>query len=99
MPSNYPAILFGAMPLLKGGPDPRRTHNAFQRFESQIWCERALPLYGIQMDPIPCIIEHYVTDSQLAPLKNALAQCSGSFKVVSDGAINTIVLKTFRLQW
>ena len=81
MPSNYPSILFGTLPLLEGSPDSSRNSNSFQRFESQLFCERGPALLRIRSQSIPCMTEHYVNESDPAPIENALAQCSETFKV------------------
>jgi hypothetical protein len=99
MPSNYPAILFGSLPLLAGGPDPDKHSHSFQRFESELYCEQWPGLIGVDHRNLPCIIYHYISEGEVAPVENALAYCSGTFQVVMEDGQLLVRIRTVRLQW
>lgn len=98
MPTNYPSIVFGDMPLIEGRPDLAKSNNAFQKFESHLFCESFLGIVGVKTEAIPCTVEYYVTDGELMPVEESLAQCSGVLKcVVEDGGLQ-VRIKAFRLR-
>jgi hypothetical protein len=98
MPSNYSAILFGSLPLIAGGPDPSKSYNSYQRFESELHCEQWPGLQGVDHHNLPCIVEHYVPKGEAAPVENALAFCSGHFQVVMEDQELRVKIKSNRLQ-
>ena len=98
MPTNYPSIVFGDLPLIEGGPDSTKSNNAFQKFESHLFCDSFLGIVGVRSEAISCSIEYYVADGDMMPVEESLAQCSGVLKcVVEDGALQ-VRIKAFRLR-
>jgi hypothetical protein len=98
MPTNYPAILFGSLPLIAGGPDPTKPNHSYQLFESQLFCQRRPELIGVDHDNLRCVIDHYVSQGDEAPVENALTFSSGTFQVVVEDGQLLVKMKTIRLQ-
>ena len=98
MPTNYPAIIFGSLPLITGGPDPTKPNHSYQRFESELYCQRWPELLGVDHSNLKCVIEHYVSEGEAAPMENALVYCSGTFQVVLEDEQLLVKIKTIRLQ-
>jgi hypothetical protein len=98
MPSNYSAIIFGSLPLIAGGPDPTKPYNSYQRFESELHCDRWPALISVDHGNLPCVVEHYVSKGEAAPVENALAFCSGLLQVVMEDEQLRVKIKSIRLQ-
>jgi hypothetical protein len=98
MPNNYPSIVFGDVPLIEGGPDPTKTNNAFQRFDSHMFCDAFHGIVGVKADAVPCVIEYYLTDGETMPIEESLAQCSGTLKCWMEDGVLKVWIKAFRLR-
>jgi hypothetical protein len=98
MPTNFPAMIFGSLPLMAGGPDPTKPSHSYQRFESELYCQRWPALLNVDHSDIPCIVDHYVSQGEAAPTENAIAFCSGAFQVVMEDDRFLVKIRTFRLQ-
>jgi hypothetical protein len=98
MPTNYPTIIFGSMPLLAGGPDPTKPNHSYQRFEGVLYCLIWPEVEGVDHSNLKCVVEHYVSEGEVAPMENALVYCSGTFQVVVEDEQLLVKVKTLRLQ-
>jgi hypothetical protein len=98
MPANYPALIFGSLPLIAGGPDPTKPNHSYQHFESELYCDRYPGLIGVEHRNLPCVIDHYVPEGEAAPVENALAYCSGTFQVLMEDGQLQVKIRTVRLQ-
>jgi hypothetical protein len=99
MPANYPALIFGSLPLLSGGPDPTKPNHSYQHFDTQLFCGNHYPaLIGVDHSNLPCAIDHYVPEGEPAPVENSLAYCSGTFQVLIEDKQPQVKIRTVRLQ-
>ena len=100
MPTNFPAIIFRSLPLVSSGPDPTKWSNSYLSFVSELYCGEHWPnLLGVDHDGIKCVIEHYTSVGEVAPMENSLAYCSGTFQVTVEDGQPLVKIKAVRLRW
>src|SRR5947207_1940723 len=99
MPTNFPAIIFRSLPLVSGGPDSTKWSNSYLSFVSELSCgEHWANLLSADHQEIQCVIEHYASVGEVAPMENSLAYCSSTFqRMIEDGQL-LVKIKVVRLQ-
>ena len=100
MPTNFPAIIFRSLPLVSGGLDPTKWSNSYLSFVSELYCgEHWLNLLSVDHNEIKCVIEHYTSVGEVAPMENSLAYCSSTFQVTIEDGQLLVKIKVVRLRW
>ena len=100
MPTNFPAIIFRSLPLVSGGPDPTKWSNSYLSFVSELYCGEHWPnLLSVDHNEIKCVIEHYASVGEVAPMENSLTYCSSTFQVMIEDGQLLVKIKVVCLRW
>lgn len=97
MPDNSPAIFFGQVPLVEGGPDPGKSSSSYQIFETWLHSDPSVQIEGVTKESLPGLLHHYVQPGPSAPLQDYLAEAGGTFETTEENGQVCLKMNTFSI--